>query len=225
MFHGHLGCFQKLPLGGRPNTKSGDHGALNAHNRWFILFYHVWGSAWIEIHWNRIWLMARSHMASHYNWGSVTTVNVFGNVLGRPLDTLFWALTISWSRLLDRVRQVALFSLMRLKVRDHCVLRALISQKGRDRPNSLRARKWRPKDPKSLMRRKSLHGFLHGNPWRMFHGMSEFVSTYFTDYMACYAMLWFFFDEDVNFHEVKPIQPIKLFFKKNLNSIVRSYDK
>ena len=25
----------------RPNTKQGDHGTLNAHNRWFILFYHV----------------------------------------------------------------------------------------------------------------------------------------------------------------------------------------
>jgi hypothetical protein len=30
--------FQKPPLGGRPNTKSGDHGTPNDHNRWFILF-------------------------------------------------------------------------------------------------------------------------------------------------------------------------------------------
>ena len=37
-------------LGGRPNTKPmGDHDTPNAHNRWFILFYHVWESAWIEI--------------------------------------------------------------------------------------------------------------------------------------------------------------------------------
>ena len=28
-------------LGGRPTTKPGDHGTLNAHNRWCILFYHV----------------------------------------------------------------------------------------------------------------------------------------------------------------------------------------
>ena len=32
---------QKPPLGGRPNTKPGDHGTPNAHKRWFILFYHV----------------------------------------------------------------------------------------------------------------------------------------------------------------------------------------
>ena len=59
MFHGHLDCFQKSPLGGKSNTKLGDHGTLNAHNCWFILFYHVWGSAWIGIHWNSIWLRAR----------------------------------------------------------------------------------------------------------------------------------------------------------------------
>jgi hypothetical protein len=51
MFHGHLDYFQKPPFGGRPNTKPGDHGTLNAHNCWLILFYHVWGPAWIEIHW------------------------------------------------------------------------------------------------------------------------------------------------------------------------------
>ena len=28
-----LGLFSKTPLGGRPNTKPGDHGTLNAHNR------------------------------------------------------------------------------------------------------------------------------------------------------------------------------------------------
>jgi hypothetical protein len=33
MFHGHLDYFQKPPLGGRPNTKSRDHGTPNAHNR------------------------------------------------------------------------------------------------------------------------------------------------------------------------------------------------
>ena len=32
MFHGHLDCFQEPLLGGRPNIKSGDHGAPNAHN-------------------------------------------------------------------------------------------------------------------------------------------------------------------------------------------------
>ena len=69
--HGHLNCFQKLPLGGRPNTKSGDHGTPNAQNCSFILFDHVWGPARIEIYWNSIWLRACSRMTSHYIWGSV----------------------------------------------------------------------------------------------------------------------------------------------------------
>ena len=103
MFHGRLDCIHKPPHGGKPITKPGDHGTPTAHNRWFILFYHVWGPAWIEIHWNSIWSRARSHMTSHYTWGSVTTLHDFGGVLGRPLDTFFWALTISWSRLLAHV--------------------------------------------------------------------------------------------------------------------------
>ena len=102
-FHGHLDYFQKSPLGGRPNTKLRDHGTPNAHNHWFILFYHVWGPAWIEIHWNNIWLKAWSHMTSHYTWGSVTTLHDFGSDLGRPFDAFFWALTISWSPLLAHV--------------------------------------------------------------------------------------------------------------------------
>jgi hypothetical protein len=32
MFHGHLDYFQQPPLGGRPNTKLGDHGTPNAYN-------------------------------------------------------------------------------------------------------------------------------------------------------------------------------------------------
>jgi hypothetical protein len=35
-----------------------DHGTLNAHKRWFILYDHVCGPAWIEICWNNIWLRA-----------------------------------------------------------------------------------------------------------------------------------------------------------------------
>ena len=34
---------------------------------------------------------------------SPTTLHDVGGVLGRPLDTFLWALTISWSRLLARV--------------------------------------------------------------------------------------------------------------------------
>ena len=64
-FHGHWDSFQKPPLGGRPNTKIRDHGTPNAHNHWYNLFYHVWGLAWIRIHWNRIWLRAQSHFTLH----------------------------------------------------------------------------------------------------------------------------------------------------------------
>ena len=96
--------FNKPPLEDRPYTKSRDHGTPNAHNRCFILFYHVWGLAWMEIHWNGIWLRAWSHMTPHYyTWEPVTTLHDFGGVLGWLLDTFFWALTISWSRLLARV--------------------------------------------------------------------------------------------------------------------------
>ena len=100
MFHGLLDYFSEPPLGGRPNTKPKYHMTLDAHICWFILFYYARGPGWIEVHWNSIWLRVRSHMASQYTWGSVTTLLGFGGVLVRPLDTFFWALTISWSRLL-----------------------------------------------------------------------------------------------------------------------------
>ena len=101
MFHSHLDHFQNPPLGGRSNTRPGDHGTPNAHNRWFILFYHVRGPTWIDIHWNNIRLRALSHMTSHYTWGSVTTLlHDCGGVLGWPLDTFCWALTMSWPWLL-----------------------------------------------------------------------------------------------------------------------------
>jgi hypothetical protein len=82
MFHGHLDYFQQPPLGGRPITEPRDHGTPNAHNHWFVLCYHVWGSVWIELHWTSIWLRARSHMASHYTWGFVTTLTWFWRRLG-----------------------------------------------------------------------------------------------------------------------------------------------
>ena len=86
MFHGQLDYFEKSHLGGRPNTKPGDHDIPNAHNCWFIQFYHVWGPAWMEIHSNSICLRVQSHMTSHYTWGSATTLHDFGG-LGWPLDT------------------------------------------------------------------------------------------------------------------------------------------
>ena len=71
MFHGRLVYFQKPLLAGRPNTKVGDHGTPIVHNRWFILFYHMWGPTWVKIHWNGNWLRIRSHMTSHGTWGFV----------------------------------------------------------------------------------------------------------------------------------------------------------
>jgi hypothetical protein len=87
MSHGHLNYFHKPPLGGRPNTKPRDHGTPNTHNHCIILFDHVWRPAWIKIHWNSIWLRTQSHMASHYSWGSMTTLHDGGGLLGRPLDS------------------------------------------------------------------------------------------------------------------------------------------
>jgi hypothetical protein len=43
-------------------------------------------------------------MTSHYTRESVTTLYDCGGVSGQPLDTSFQALTISWSRILARVR-------------------------------------------------------------------------------------------------------------------------
>ena len=56
MFHGHLDCFQKPPLGGKStqNRETMALWTLTTVNLFY--FYHVWGPVWIEIHWNRIWL-------------------------------------------------------------------------------------------------------------------------------------------------------------------------
>ena len=91
------------PLGGRPNTKLGDHGTLNAHNCRSIIFYYAWGPTWIKIHQINIWLRAWSHMTSRYPWGPGTTLHDFGHVLATAFGHFFWALTTSWSWLLARV--------------------------------------------------------------------------------------------------------------------------
>ena len=100
MFHGHLDYFQKPPLESRPNTKPGDHGTPNAHNRWLTLFYHVWGPAWIKFiettfGWGPghiIWL----HTTLEGPWPYHISLEVCQD--GRPLDSFFRALTISWSQ-------------------------------------------------------------------------------------------------------------------------------
>ena len=108
MFHGHLDYFQKLPLGGRPNTKLGEHGTLNAHNRWFVLFYHAWGPVWIKFHWNGIWLRAWSRMTSHYTWGSVTNTTWLWRCVWDGLWTLSFGLSQSYGHGFWLVCEVAL---------------------------------------------------------------------------------------------------------------------
>ena len=70
-----------------------------------ILFYFNMceDPTWTKLHWNSSWSRTRSHMTSHHTWGPVTTLHDVEGVLGRPLDTFFWALTISRLRLLARV--------------------------------------------------------------------------------------------------------------------------
>ena len=67
----------------------------NAHSRCFILFYFVWGPAWIKSHWINIWLKVRSHVTSHYTWGPVTTWHDFGCGLWDNLWTLSFRLSQS----------------------------------------------------------------------------------------------------------------------------------
>ena len=67
----------------------------------------------------------------------------------------------------------------RLKAHDHCNLRALICQKGGDRPTSLHTQRWRPEGSKKTSWMKSLHGVLHGGGlWIRFHGLPKFCQVY-----------------------------------------------
>jgi hypothetical protein len=57
-----LGLFPNTTsCGGKPNTKPGDHGTPNTHDRLYILFYHGWVPSWIEIHRNSIRVRVRDH--------------------------------------------------------------------------------------------------------------------------------------------------------------------
>ena len=61
-------------------------------NCWFILSYHVWRPACLEIHWNSIWLRAQSHMTLKYTRGGVTTLHDFLEVSWDSLWTLSFGL-------------------------------------------------------------------------------------------------------------------------------------
>jgi hypothetical protein len=82
----------------------GDRDIPNAHEHWFIWFYHVGGSAWIDIHWNSTLLTLGPltfDFTLHLRICDYTTW--FWRFLETILDTSFWALTIWWLRLLDHV--------------------------------------------------------------------------------------------------------------------------
>ena len=53
----------------------------------------------MEFHWNIIYLRAWLRMTFTLHLRVYTTLHDFGGVLGRPLDTFYWALTISRSQL------------------------------------------------------------------------------------------------------------------------------
>ena len=121
MFCARLDCFQKPPLevGLTRNREAVALQTLTSVDLFYFIM--VWEPTWIEIHWDSIWLRAQSRMASYYTWGSVTTLHDFGGLLGRAWDTFFWALTISWSRLLARVWEAA-FSVANSTCLAHCEL-------------------------------------------------------------------------------------------------------
>ena len=109
-----------------------------------LLYYYVIckGPTLIEIHRNRVPLRARLHLNWHYTWGPTTTLHDFGS----DLDNL-WALLLGSHNL----RATPHTS---LKAHDHCILRCIIGWNGRDRPRSLRTRRWRPKRPNNSWMRK-----------------------------------------------------------------------
>jgi hypothetical protein len=86
IFKNHL-----LEVGLTQNREN--HGTPNAHNCWFIMNHSIW-------------LRDRSYMTSHYTWRICDHTRWFWRCVGkgRPSNTFFWALTISWSQLLARVR-------------------------------------------------------------------------------------------------------------------------
>ena len=89
------GLFKNPPLGSRPNTKPRDFGTPNAHHRWIIPYYHMWGPACpvtydfalhlrVWDHTKRIWRRLGEPLIGHFLLGShnfmVTALWVVGEV-------------------------------------------------------------------------------------------------------------------------------------------------
>ena len=109
---------------------------------------------------------------SHVGWGpagapGVAMLSQFGVLYSLPFFGFF---LLAW------MCNIRATSHTRLKVHDHCNLRALIGRKGGDRPSSLHIWRWRPKIPKSTSWMISLHGVLHGGLWIRFYGLPKFSS-------------------------------------------------
>ena len=118
MFHGHLDYFEKPPFESRLDTKPRDHGTLNAHKCWFILFYHVWEPAWLKIHWNSIWLRA-GHIWLHIVWCWRFLGTAFGHFLLGSHNFMVTALGSCMKWPLDSIHSELWTFILREWVRDH----------------------------------------------------------------------------------------------------------
>jgi hypothetical protein len=104
MFYGHLDYFQRLPLGGSPNTKPGDYGTPKAHICWFysILSY-------VKTHMNRIFFEIAYGWGPGHIWfhialeGPWPHLHDFGGVLDGLWTLPFGLSQFSWFGLLARV--------------------------------------------------------------------------------------------------------------------------
>ena len=89
--------------------KPGDHGTPNTHNHWFILFYHVWGPAWIDIHWDNIWLRAghiwlrtalegpwQHYMMLEVSWDALWTLSFGLSQFHGHGSWLVWGVALKW---------------------------------------------------------------------------------------------------------------------------------
>jgi hypothetical protein len=64
----------------------------------------AWCWRWVGMAFRHFLLGSHNFMVTALgSWGSVATLHNVGGELGWPLDTFFWAITISWSRLLAHV--------------------------------------------------------------------------------------------------------------------------
>ena len=134
--------------------------------------YHVWGPAWIETHWNSIWLRIWSRMTSHYTWGSVdhTTWSwrcvgtAFGRFLLGSHNFMVMALgsCVKWP------------SHTRLRARDHCTSSILIGGKRWAGPSSL-------------------HTTLEGSPEWVQDGCKVDMDSYVTSKGQYFMVTWILF--------------------------------